>query len=276
MDSGREVRKMGEAGYYDLLADFGVPYFHWGGMKATEELMELCGIGAEKRALAVGCGTGYSACHVAEKYGCRVVGVDIAENMVAKAEERSREMGLADRAEFRVDNAHDLGFEDASFDIVTTEFVTVFLEREAALEEYVRVLVPGGFVGVNELYKAEDIPEREAEIIAEAQRSFEEASGLPLNMPTQTEWRRLFEGAGLEDVLIREIGYTYGYREYIGAVGGPTNTLKMILKAFDIMLRNGELRERFMKVGRLKRVIMQDRKTSRYAGAMLCVGRKPL
>jgi len=156
-----------------------------------------------------------------------------------------------------------------------TEFVTVFLEREAALAEYVRVLVPGGFVGVNELYKAEDIPEKEAEIIAEAQKSFEEAAGLPLDMPTQPEWRRLFEGAGLEDVLIREIGYTYGYREYIGAVGGLTNTLKMILKVSDIMLINGVLRDRFMKVGKLKRVIMQNRKTSQYAGAMLCVGRKP-
>ncbi|MEA2046711.1 MAG: hypothetical protein U9N48_09390 [Euryarchaeota archaeon] len=55
-----------DEGYYDLLARLGVPYLYWGGMQATERLASLCRIDATKRVLVVGCGTGYSACHISE------------------------------------------------------------------------------------------------------------------------------------------------------------------------------------------------------------------
>ncbi|MDH5199489.1 MAG: class I SAM-dependent methyltransferase [Candidatus Bathyarchaeota archaeon] len=265
-----------DVGYYDLLGSLGVPYLHWGGLKSTDELLGLCGVSGEKEVLFVGCGTGYSACYTAQKHGCRVVGVDISEAMVSRARERAREMGLEGRVDFRVGDAYGLEFEDGAFDIVVTEFVTVFLDKGRALGEYARVLRPGGYVGVNELYISENTPKEEAETIAEAQALFEEAVGLPLIMPSRSEWRAFFEGAGLEDVHIQEIGYTYSYGEYIPALGGYMKMLGLLLRVFRIMAFDGELRRRLMKVGRLKRVIMQDRRTRKYAGAILCVGRKPV
>ncbi len=52
--------------------------------------------------------------------------------------------------------------------------------------------------------------------------------------------------------------------------------LGLLLKVFRIMAFDDELRRRLMKVGRLKRVLMQDRRTRKYAGAILCDSQKPL
>ena len=270
----RDGPDIGDVGYYDLMGSMGVPYLHWGGLKSTDELLVLCEISGEKEALFVGCGTGYSACYIAQKYGCGVVGIDISEAMVSKARERVREMGLEGQVDFRVGDAYGLEFENGAFDIVVTEFVTVFLDKGRALGEYARVLRPGGYVGVNELYISEQIPGKEAETIAEALALFEEAVRLPIIMPTRPEWRAFFEGAGLEDVQIQEIGYTYSYGEFIAALGGYTKMLGLLLKVFRIMAFDGRLRGKLMKVGRLKRVIMQDKRTRKYAGAILCVGHK--
>ena len=107
----------------------GVPYLHWGGLKSTDELLVLCEISGDKEVLFVGCGTGYSACYIAQKIGCGVVGINISEAMVSRARERVREMGLEGQVDFRVGDAYGLEFEDGAFDIVVTEFVTVFLDK---------------------------------------------------------------------------------------------------------------------------------------------------
>ena len=69
-------------GYYDAMVHLGIPFFNWGGKKATEELIEMCQVTETNSVLIVGCGSGYQAFHIAEKYGCKVVGIDIAENIV--------------------------------------------------------------------------------------------------------------------------------------------------------------------------------------------------
>ncbi|MHC4578367.1 MAG: class I SAM-dependent methyltransferase, partial [Planctomycetota bacterium] len=187
-------------GYYDFVAELGVPYFHWGGLPATERLAELCRIGRGQKLLAVGCGTGYSACHLAQRYGCHVVGVDLAPRMVARATERSRALGLEDRARFCVADAHRLPFADEAFDVVLTEFVTVLLDQEKAFAEYARLLGPGGFLGVNELYCAPTVPPEARVLLDEACEAFARSVGLPLKLPTPAAWETWFAGAGLGDV----------------------------------------------------------------------------
>lgn len=57
----------------------GVPYYQAGGLISTRKLAELCRIDRTKKVLMVGCGTGFSACYIARKTGCEVMGIDIAE-----------------------------------------------------------------------------------------------------------------------------------------------------------------------------------------------------
>jgi len=39
-------------------------------------------------------------------------------------------------------------------------------------------------------------------------------------------------------------------------------------------LRSSRMREHFIKIGKAKRVLVQDKATSKYLGYILCVGRK--
>ena len=81
-------------------------------MASTRELVALCRVSKDSHVLDIGCGVGATACYLAEKIGCRVVGVDIREDMIARAEERAEREGVTDRVVFRVGNAEDLRFED--------------------------------------------------------------------------------------------------------------------------------------------------------------------
>jgi ubiquinone/menaquinone biosynthesis C-methylase UbiE len=153
-----------EMGYYDFMARMGVPYFHFGGLRATDRLAELCGIGSRSEVLAIGCGTGYTTCYLAERLGCRVVGIDISE--------------------------------------------------------YFRVLRPGGYAGINELYKAAEMPDDTRALIEEAEKGFARAVGLEFYLPTSAEYEGWFREAGFGDVLLEQVDYDYSYWEYVEAVGG--------------------------------------------------------
>jgi arsenite methyltransferase len=60
----------------------------------------------------VGCGAGVTACYLAKRYGCRLVGVDISARIIERSRERAKKERVADRVEFRVADAQDLPFED--------------------------------------------------------------------------------------------------------------------------------------------------------------------
>ena len=116
-----------------------VPFFQTGGLSSTEKLGKLCQIDKDTNVLIVGCGTGFNACYIARKFGCRLIGVDIAEEAIKKAKERAENDNLTDMVEFRVGDAYDLPFEDDTFDVVITQFVSQFLDMEKVLKEFTRV-----------------------------------------------------------------------------------------------------------------------------------------
>jgi phosphatidylethanolamine/phosphatidyl-N-methylethanolamine N-methyltransferase len=95
------------------------------------------------RILEVGVGTGISLPDYDRK--CRLFGVDISEGMLRKAEERVSELGLSNVEGLAVMDAENLSFPDASFDVIVAQYViTTVPNPEAALNEFARVLKPGG------------------------------------------------------------------------------------------------------------------------------------
>lgn len=103
------------------------------------------------RVLDVGCGTGDDARALAEMVGKRgwVVGVDSSETMVLEARKRARECDLP--LEFRLGDAHQLGFPDQTFDVCRSDRVFMHLENpRQALSEMVRVARPGARIMVTE------------------------------------------------------------------------------------------------------------------------------
>jgi phosphatidylethanolamine/phosphatidyl-N-methylethanolamine N-methyltransferase len=95
------------------------------------------------RILEVGVGTGISLPKYANEN--RLVGVDISDAMLEKARERVRKLKLNHVEAIEVMDAERLAFTDESFDVVVAQYVvTAVPNPEAALDEFARVLKPGG------------------------------------------------------------------------------------------------------------------------------------
>ena len=98
------------------------------------------------RLLDIACGSGRPTLRIAEKTGCRVTGVDLHEEGVARARANATDLGLESRAEFRQGNAAErLAFEDMSFDaVMCIDAINHLPDRARVLAEWRRVLKPGG------------------------------------------------------------------------------------------------------------------------------------
>jgi phosphatidylethanolamine/phosphatidyl-N-methylethanolamine N-methyltransferase len=95
------------------------------------------------RILEVGVGTGISLPDYARTN--RLVGVDISEPMLRKALARVREQKLDNVETLAVMDAKSLAFPDAFFDVIVAQYViTTVPDPEATLDEFARVLKPGG------------------------------------------------------------------------------------------------------------------------------------
>jgi phosphatidylethanolamine/phosphatidyl-N-methylethanolamine N-methyltransferase len=95
------------------------------------------------RVLEVGVGTGISLPNYSKN--CRLCGIDISGPMLRKAEERVAELGLTNVEGLWVMDAENLSFDDNSFDVVVAQYViTTVPNPEATLDEFARVLKPGG------------------------------------------------------------------------------------------------------------------------------------
>lgn len=98
--------------------------------------------------LDLGSGTGYPALLGAQTVGPSglVIGLDLAEQMLAAARRKATSLGLAN-VTFRTGDVTTLPFEANSFDAVTSRFCLMFLpEIPKAVAEITRVLKPGCWV----------------------------------------------------------------------------------------------------------------------------------
>lgn len=105
-----------------------------------------------ERLLDVATGTGMVAAALVRRSGCEVVALDQSEAMLAAARTRiSADPRLARRIQCMVGEAERLPFADAEFDAVTFTYLLRYVEdRAATMRELVRVVKPGGRIGMVE------------------------------------------------------------------------------------------------------------------------------
>jgi phosphatidylethanolamine/phosphatidyl-N-methylethanolamine N-methyltransferase len=114
--------------------------------------IEKLGLSRGERVLIVGCGTGLDFAHVPA--GVRLVAGDITPAMVRRAQRRARRLGL--NADVRVLDAHRLDLPDESVDAVLLHLIlAVVPDPEATIREVMRVLRPGGRIGIFDKFIAD-------------------------------------------------------------------------------------------------------------------------
>src|SRR5450631_3619851 len=144
---------------YDLV--FGA-VFERGRLAAIEAAEAHCG-STGGRILEVGVGTGISLPDYAGHN--TIVGVDLSAPMLRKAHEKVAEQGLANVEALSVMDAARMALTDQSFDVVVAQFViTAVPHPEETLDEFVRVIKPGGEIILVNHIGAEDGPRRIFEI----------------------------------------------------------------------------------------------------------------
>ncbi len=96
-----------------------------------------------QRVLDLGTGSGQLARAFSAR-GCRVVGIDASEQMLAKAREQTEDAAVS----YRVGNAERLRFDDGSFDVVTAGESWHWFKKAKVLRELRHVLRPGGRLAI--------------------------------------------------------------------------------------------------------------------------------
>ncbi|HEU0304003.1 MAG TPA: methyltransferase domain-containing protein [Gaiellaceae bacterium] len=124
------------------------PFSHFG-----RRLVELAGLRPSDKVLDVAAGRGAVLFPAAER-AARVVGIDLAEPMVAALNDEIRARDLRN-AEARLMDAESLAFEDGTFDVVLCNLSLFLFDVERCLQECRRVLGPGGRLGFTEFGKGD-------------------------------------------------------------------------------------------------------------------------
>ncbi|HLC01445.1 MAG TPA: class I SAM-dependent methyltransferase [Anaerolineales bacterium] len=133
---------------------------HPGGLPLTERLGRQLRLGPESHVLDVACGQGAGAIHLARRFGCRVTGVDYSMRLIAQANREAARSGLSELVAFQRADAESLPFARGRFDAVVCEcaFCT-FPDKPAAAREFMRVLRPGGVLGMSDTTRDAQLPD---------------------------------------------------------------------------------------------------------------------
>lgn len=173
------------------------------GRATTEALVQAAQLKPGMSVLDLAGGSGNPAIELATALGPdgHVTGTDLVPEMVAAAEENTRDQGLTNIT-FQQADAQALPFPDRSFDVVTSRHgVMFFVDIQQALQESRRVLKPGGRVVFTAFGPSERNPHN-----AIAQRILRKyTEGTPLDPGAPTQYR--FAEHGTLSAELRQAGF---------------------------------------------------------------------
>ncbi len=204
-----------ESEYYDGMLDllelvWGRDYMAPGGAGNVRKMVggrDLTG----KRVLDVGSGLGGPAFELATGYGAVVTGIDLEAKLVARAQERARELGLDGRVEFRQVESGPMPLPDSHFDMVfSSGAITQTADKLGMFKEIYRVLAPGGVLSCYDWTKAEGD-------LSELMLHWYELEGLTYAMETLERHGEILAEAGFVDIELEDASDWYrreSRREY--------------------------------------------------------------
>jgi len=169
---------------------------HFGGIQANDILAAKAGIQRQHHVLDVCSGMGGPARYLAHRIGCRVTGLDLTRSRYDSAIRLTQLANLSRLVDFRLGDALNMPFEDATFDIVIGQEAWCHVpDKPRLITECARVVKPGGAIAFT------DILQRDPLQAAELQRM---QQGMPFpTLETLEGYSRLLTQSGCS-VSLRE------------------------------------------------------------------------
>ena len=138
----------------DELAGF--DHFHTAGHLATARMAELLSPEARDLVLDAGSGLGGPARDLADRFGCRVIGIDLTPLFVEVGRLINRRTGFDGLVDLRVGDITAMDLEDESVDHVWTQHVAMNIaDRPALYAEIRRVMKRGGRFALFDIIRGE-------------------------------------------------------------------------------------------------------------------------
>jgi SAM-dependent methyltransferase len=163
----------------------------------------LAGLKEGEVVLDLGSGAGLDMFVAARRVGetGRVIGVDMTQDMIDKAERGAEKAGL-NNVEFRLGDIEDLPVEDESIDVVISNCViNLAPNKSKVFKESYRVLRPGGRMMISDIVLDKSLPKEERDNISTY-------TGCVGGAILEEEYLQLMRDAGFERVeTVSKAGY---------------------------------------------------------------------
>ena len=173
----------------------------------------LASIKAGQTILDLGAGGGIDCFIAAKKLGKngRVIGIDLTDEMVAKAKESAKKVGESlgyHNVEFRAANIMELPVEDNSVDLVISNCVINLTEdKTKVMDEIFRILKPGGRFIISDIVSDKPVP-------GYLKRDKEMWNACLSGALTDKRFKEAAESAGFPNVTLKR-NYLYKKVEFI-------------------------------------------------------------
>lgn len=181
---------------------FGENYISTGGAETTENLFfRLKGwLKPGVRALDVGSGIGGAAFDLVKQHDAKVVGIDLAEEMVAVAHDRAQAAGMADKVRFILGDVLKTDFPE-KFDLIWSRDAFMHIPDKAQLfGKLFSLLAPGGRLIITDYARGKN----------PGSPAFEEyIKNTGYSVLEPAEYGKALEAAGFVDVIVDDATATF-------------------------------------------------------------------
>ena len=195
---------------------------HPGGLALTNRLGKLVDIKADDIVLDLACGSGASAMAISRAFHCRVVGVDLGAQSIAEAARTARDSRDGKGVGFLRGDGEQLPLVIESFDAVLSECsMSLFPDKEQGVAEVLRLLRPGGRLGVSDVtVEPGTLPEELNGILGQIL--------CVADAPAVEGYRKLFNADGL--TLVHEEDASNSILKLLGDIEGKVGALRLLLR----------------------------------------------
>lgn len=223
----KDIKGSVQAQFGQVAANYSTSTVHAKGADLDAMLTAMPLDGTE-RVLDAGTGTGHTALAFAQRTG-QVVAVDFTENMLGQGRLLAAERGIAN-VEFRLGDVEHLPADNGEFDIVVSRYSAHHWPHpQQALQEFVRVLKPGGTLILNDIVSYDDFV---CDTYLQAIEVLRDPSHVRDHSIAQ--WRAMIAEAGFTESTVVYQGDVYiEFLNWTDRMQTPAANVQMIRNLFD-------------------------------------------